>query len=161
MASIKLPKLKRYTQIGGDMSPDRYGALLARCDGSTLELLEIQPVREYVGEREAAEVGFPFWSREACYDLSDLQPGLDSVKDALWSCGPDDLSDFTDEQCALVIAEALFRYGHGVEESNCGWSRDVLPTGMGRVKWWACKCPRGASFLADEDREFRREVLQA
>lgn len=161
MAPIKLPVLKRYTQIGGDVNPGRYGALLARCDGSTLELIEIQPVREYVGESEAAEVGFPFWSREASYDLSDLQPDSERVQDALGSCGPDDLSDFTDEQCALVIAEALFRYGHGVEESNCGWARDVLPAGIGRVKWWSCKYPRGASFLADEDRDFRREVPKA
>ena len=30
--------------------------------GDAIELLQIQPVREYIGDKEAAEVGFPFWT---------------------------------------------------------------------------------------------------
>ena len=54
-----------WEQIGGDMSPGTYGGTIATGDGQTIELIKIQPVREYVGDKEAAEVGFPFWTREA------------------------------------------------------------------------------------------------
>lgn len=154
---IQIPSMPMWEQIGGDMSPGAYGAILARSDGNALELLEIQPVREAVGDGEAAEVGFPFWSKEAYFDLDDLDPSARDVKSALDSIGMelDTLEhDFTPTQRALVIAEALLGYGHG-EEGTAGWSKDVVP---GEVKWMTGKIA-GPEYLSDEDDLFVREVL--
>ena len=154
---IQIPSMPMWEQIGGDMSPGAYGAILARSDGNALELLEIQPVREAVGDGEAAEVGFPFWSKEAYFDLDDLDPSARDVKSALDSIDMelDTLEhDFTPTQRALVIAEALLGYGHG-EEGTAGWSEDVVP---GEVKWMSGKIA-GPEYLSDEDDLFVREVL--
>jgi hypothetical protein len=146
-----------WEQIGGDMDPGAHGGTIARSDHGSLELLKIQPVREYVGDQEAAEVGFPFWTLEAYYDLNDLDPNNKDVQSALDSIGMslDTLeSDFTPTQRALVIAEALLDWGRG-DEGESGWAKDVVPE---QVKWWSGKIA-GAEYLEDEDDEFRREIL--
>lgn len=146
-----------WTQISGDMDPSQYGAIIARGDGHYLELVEIQPVREYVSDDEARDVGFPFWSKEAHYDLADLDLKDKDVKSALESYELDDekLADMQPPQRALAIAEALMRYGVGSEEGPGGWSKDVI---FEPVKWWS-GAVAGAEYLADEDDEFRREIL--
>ena len=53
----------RWKQIGGDMDPGWRTAARSQGRRGPLELFEIQPVRAYVGDGEAAEVGFPFWTR--------------------------------------------------------------------------------------------------
>ena len=154
---ITIPTIPMWEQVGGDMSPGAYGAILAKSDGHSIELLEIQPVREHVGDSEAKEVGFPFWSKEAYFDLDDLDPKKDDVQSALQSIGME-LStleeDYTPEQRAMVIAEALLGWGRG-DEGTSGWSKDVVPD---QVKWWGDKIA-GPEYLADEDEEFIREIL--
>lgn len=154
---IVIPEMD-WTQISGDMDPGQYGAVIARSDGTrALELVEIQPVREYVGDDEARDVGFPFWSREAYYDLDDLDPNDKDVRSALQSYDLDDekLAEMQPPQRALAIAEALMRYGVKVEEGPGGWSKDVIHE---PVKWWS-GAVAGAEYIADEDDEFRREIL--
>lgn len=153
---IVIPEMD-WTQISGDMNPSQYGAIIARGDGRYLELVEIQPVREYVGDDEAKDVGFPFWTKEAHYDLNDLDPKNKNVRSALEAVDLDDgaLADMQPPQRAIAIAEALMRYGVGGEEGPAGWSKDVL---FEPVKWWS-GAVAGAEYLADEDEEFRREVL--
>lgn len=147
-----------WEQIGGDMSPGAYGGTLATADGSSIELLKIQPVREYVGDSEAKEVGFPFWTREASFTLDDLDPSKKDVRSALDSIGMTVETLETDYDSpttrALIIAEALLDYGCA-DEGPAGWSSDIVP---GPVKWWNDKVA-GAEYLADEDDEFRREIL--
>lgn len=159
---IKIPhhKHKHWIQIGGDMNPSQYGATIALGDGDRLGLIQIQPVREYVGDRKAIDVGHPFWSQELWVYLDDLDLSKDEVQSALQCVGLTDemLTDLTPEQRALAIAEALLYYGRG-DEGNAGFARDVL--GSIRVLWWSGKKPRGWRYLADEDREFRRLVRVA
>lgn len=154
-ASIRIPKMPRWKQISGDMDPGKYGAVIARSDGNALELVEIQPVRELVGDGEAEEVGFPFWSKEAYYDLDDLSPSKEDVRFALQYTGAaDELDEMDPEQRALAIAESLLRSGYGTDEGPAGWSSDVVP---GEVEWWAGV--GGPEFIADEDDEFRTDIL--
>jgi hypothetical protein len=145
-----------WEQISGDMGA--YGGIIATGDGDHLELIEIQPVREHVGDSEAADVGFPFWTKEAWFDLADLDPTNDDVKSALDSIGMELETleeDFTPEQRAIVIAEALLGWGRG-DEGPAGWSADInIPE---KVKWSSGKVA-GAEHLADEDDAFVREVL--
>lgn len=154
---ITIPTMD-WEQIGGDMDPGTYGGTIATGDGHTIELLKIQPVREHVGDKEAADVGFPFWTRGASFDASDLDPSDKDVKSALDSIGMelDTLeADFTPTQRALVIAEALLDYGRA-DEGPAGWSGDIgIPD---KVKWSSGKVA-GPEYLADEDEAFRDEVL--
>lgn len=156
---IEIPNMPKWQQIGGDMSPGAYGGIIARSDGDALELIEIQPVREAIGDREAAEVGFPFWTREAHYDLADLDPSKPDVQSALRSYGLDanTLEDLKPAERALAIAEALLSHGDGVDEGPSGWSDDIVP---GPVKWMSGKIA-GPEYLADEDDEFIHDVLLA
>lgn len=157
---IQIPDMPMWTQIGGDNDPAAYGGTFAKNDGDALEILKIQPVREYVGDSEAADVGFPFWTREAYYDLADLDPDRDQVRQALGSIDMDRTTlreDFTPTQRALVIAEALIDYGSGVDEGPSGWSKDIyadqeVKPNVGAVTTFG-------ELLADEDNEFRRDVL--
>jgi len=147
-----------WEQIGGDMDPGTYGGTIATGDGHTIELIKIQPVREHVGDKEAAEVGFPFWTREASFYASDLDPSNEDVKGALQYIGMDlDTleADFTPTQRAMVISEALLDYGRA-DEGPAGWSGDIgIPD---KVKWWGGKIA-GSEYIADEDEAFVREVL--
>ena len=154
---IAIPEMD-WEQIGGDMDPGTYGGTIAKGDGNSIELIKIQPVREYVGDKEAAEVGFPFWTREAYFDADDLDPKREDVRSALNSIGMELTTleeDCTPEQRAVIIAEALLDYGRA-DEGPSGWSGDInIPA---KVKWLSGKVA-GAEYIADEDDEFRREIL--
>lgn len=159
---IRIPKMPMWEQIGGDMDPGAHGGLIAKSDGDSLELLEIQPVRAHVGDKEAAEVGFPFWTSTAYYDLSDLDPNDKDVKSALRSSGFDEgdqkhwlEEEATPEQRAIAIAEAIFSYGIKKDEGDPGWSADVIHDD---VKWWGDKIA-GSEYIADEDESFKDDVL--
>ena len=160
---VRIPKMPVWEQINGDMSADQHGGTIAMADGDHIELLQIQPVREYIGEREAAEVGFPFWTKEAWFDLADLDLNNDDVKSALQSIGidldnPEEwfAEKSTPEQRALTIASALLDYGRG-DEGPAGWSEDLPDY---EVKWWSGNNTESLqSYLADEDEEFAREVM--
>lgn len=147
-----------WRQIGGDMNPGTYGATIAQADGSSIELFQIQPVRENVGDREAVQVGFPFWSKEGYYDLADMLDSAD-YRSAMSFVGltKSELEDMKPDERAVAIALALFDYGSRTDPGPSGWAQDVL--GDRRVHWWGLKKgarPQGWRYIADEDKEFRR-----
>jgi hypothetical protein len=156
----------KWAQVDGDMNPSQYGATIAKLEPEYVEVLKIQPVREYVGDTEAYEVGFPFWTREAWFNDQDLALCRQDVFDALNYVGVDweeedaDLNGLgvTPTQRRIAIACALLDYGLG-DEGPAGWAKDVIPDGE-RVQWWASKRPNGWRFLADEDVEFRAMVRE-
>ncbi len=161
LKDIAIPNMPMWEQIDGDMDPGTYGGTIARSEGNALELLKIQPVREYIGDKEAADVGFPFWTREAYFTLEDLDPENDDVKSALNFIGMDsgEAWDFfveksTPEQRALTIASALLDYGRA-DEGPAGWSDDIIHD---KVKWHSGKV-EGSDYLSDEDDAFAREVI--
>ena len=147
-------KRSQWRQIGGDVNPGTYGATIARFDGKAVEIMQIQPVRSYVGDREGLEVGFPFWSKEAYYDPEDLDPTSPDMQDVMRSCDikPEDLPKKESDRL-LYLAEAAISYGYRSDEGPCGWAKDILEDA--RVSWWGPARARGWRYLADEDREFR------
>jgi hypothetical protein len=151
---IKLEKFA-WKQIGGDINPGSYGGTIAQSDGATIEVRVIQPTREYIGDKEAPDVGFPFWSTVGCYDLADLDVDRNEVVSAMGFVGltAETLLDLHPAERAIAIAEALADYGDGISEGPCGWAKDIVP---GRVQWCASDRPAGWRFLSDEDREFRQ-----
>ncbi len=167
--ALEIPMVEfDWEQIDGDVNLGAHGGIIARCDGQVIDLVEIQPVREYVGDGEAAEVGFPFWTKEATYDADDLSPTNKNVKAAIESSELD-LDDVEPRHLASAIAVACMRYGHGSEEGDGGWAGDKKPGEEGRanllgsrkVRWGYAGVERKtfAEECGDEDDEFRREVL--
>lgn len=156
----------QWQQTGGDVNPGAYGAILTRVgeDSQTIEIREIQPVRAYVGDSEAFEVGFPFWTREAHFDFADLNGshpedasalgyvGLVRLPDGSVHC-PGDWGPMGVGTSRMATAEAYLAYGLMTDEGPCGWSYDVVP---GTVRWMLGDVA-GPEYLADEDAEFRRE----
>lgn len=147
---------KIWKQIGGDQNPGRYGALIARISrgGDDIEIVEIQPVLEHVGDAEARQVGFPFWSNEASYSKEDLRPGSKEMQDAMrsYDVTEEDLPEGTGDNYWFALAEIAMRYGIGVDPGPSGFAEDVVP---GKVKWWSGKVA-GPNYLLDEDKAFRR-----
>lgn len=148
-----------WVQMGGDMNPGTYGGTIAKADGNHIEIRQIQPVREYVGDGEAVDIGHPFWSKDGYFDLDDLQLTSRDVQSARDSSGLTDeiLLDLKPESRAMAIAEALLTYGRG-DEGPSGWAKDVVP---GMVQWWGSKRPQGWRYLNDEDVEFRRLLRES
>jgi hypothetical protein len=151
-----------WTQIGGDMDPGASGGTIATADGEHIELLKIMPVREYVGDKEAADVGFPFWTKEAYFDLADLDLNDKDVQSALQYTGFTEgdqkfwfEEEATPEERALVIAEALLDYGRG-DEGPSGWSEDLPDI---EVRWWGDKVASLSEYVSDEDESFRDDIL--
>lgn len=146
-----------WRQIGGDMNPGAHGGTVATANGQTIEIIEIQPVREMVGDDEAKDVGFPFWTKEGYYDADDLSLSNEGVQSAIEFAGlGEHLVKMTPEQRAVAIAEACVAAGHRTDEGDSGFSKDIL---SGRTILWASGERAGNEYLADEDDEFRRDVL--
>lgn len=160
-----MTKINRYRpgvwyQTGGDVDPCTYGGTICRDDGDTVDVIHIQPVREYAGDREAADVGYPLWSREACYDNNNLIAFLrdDSYRRCydLDNAGelfdPDNVTWTRARR--LVVAGVACESGWRCDEGPSGWTDDVVPP---RVSWWSRGCTLRDWRAADAD--FRREIL--
>jgi len=124
-------------QVGGDTNGLTYGCTLAMFDGDYIHVREIQPACEYVGEREGADVGYPFWTREASYDLTDIRRILGTRNDRGWApldyVGLDIPADARlTRDVRVTVACAALDYGYMAEEGPAGWSADVLPRRLGR-----------------------------
>jgi hypothetical protein len=115
--------LKGRWYYDGDTDGARYGGKLARFDGHAVEVIEIRPVREHVGDAEARDVGFPFWTVESYHDTADLgdPDGVDN-KSARGYCGIE-TRDLPESRIGrmIVLAFARHAYGIGRGESGGGW----------------------------------------
>jgi hypothetical protein len=150
----------QWRQIGGDVDPGSHGGTIARFDEDAIELIEIQPVMAYQGRVFGPEVGYPFWTNVAYYEIAYLLAmGLD-VQASMVASGlePEDIADLSADDRALAIAECCLSYGLHTEDGPHGFARNILPEQ--RVKWWGSKGLQGWRYLADEDREFRQLVRE-
>jgi hypothetical protein len=107
----------------GDCNRAAYGGKLARFDGHGVEVIEIQSVREYVGDAEAREIGVPFWTVESYHDTADLgDPDSADNKSARGYCGIEK-DDLPESRIGRMIVLAFARHDYGIqkEESGGGW----------------------------------------
>lgn len=138
--------------------------LLVRIQGDSVEVAEIQSVREAIGDDEAAEVGFPFWTRLAEYEADHLALG-DETQQLIESAdiGPYGIEDFaaaTPMERAVLLFEIRDMAGGPVRpyEGQSGFSEDVLEAhdididelGGGNL---------AQEYWDDADETFRVEVL--
>lgn len=125
----------RYRVLCADLDPLTYGGTYYRgnlTDG--YDVFEVQPVAAYVGGAEAAEVGFPFWSRESFHDRADIVATL-SDRHVLGYIGADRLLgrdvDTLIETEILEVVYALHSYGCNADNGPAGWSGDLPLSGLG------------------------------
>jgi len=148
-----------WRQISGDIDPGAHGGTIATGNGQAIELIKIMPLIAYIGEEEALDQGFPYWSKEGYFDLNDLDPdgpNAKEVKSAMSYVGlaRSDLEGMEPTVRAVALADALLDYGRG-DEGPAGWAKDII--GNRRVVWWGSnKRAIGWHYLESEDREFRR-----
>lgn len=163
-----MPRTTRYRRnvwykVEGDVNGAAYGCTFARWTGDCVEVRKVQPVVEYVGESEAADVGHPYWTREGSYDDDDMRAILRDRNPRGWA--PQDYVglDYPPDARLTValrfeLACAALDYGQGAEEGPAGWADDVYPRNddgaFARVKGESIR-----DFRA-EDREFRRMLRE-
>ena len=122
--------MARWEQVGGDVNPKEYGAVLARVEGSSVTVVQIDP-----GEEE----GEGFYVTEGHFDESDLKWGGQAKAERVAaSCGVSKLE--WEEKLSLADrAQAALAYHGG------GWSgdsrhtkkwSDALPAASNSIKWW-------------------------
>lgn len=147
--------------VNGDIHGMRYGCTLAMFERDVVHVRQIQPVTEYVGDREGSEVGYPFWSKKASYDLADIRRILSERNERGWApldyVGLDIPADAKlTRSVRIECACAALDYGYMTKEGPAGWSADVLPRRLARSY--------GTPTRADgyeADREYRRLVRDA
>jgi hypothetical protein len=61
-------------QVGGDMSPEYFGAILLKYDkNGYIELWRIQSVGDLIGNDAAADIGRPYWVSESTADIEQIE----------------------------------------------------------------------------------------
>jgi hypothetical protein len=142
-------------QIGGDMNPMDYSGTFARTDGNAIEVLHIDSTIDSVGEREALDVGYPYWTKEACYDDADLRAflGDDSARRSMNL--PEEWTPDMPLTRALrfAIADAAMIYGFRTDGGGGGYGVDVAPR---RATYWYGRGREGMKAWRASDSEFRR-----
>lgn len=118
----------QWKQIGGDVNPKEYGAVLARVDGDYVEVVVIDPDDE----------GSGYHVVNADFDRSDLEWGGSAHPDKI--CNTIGCSKADWEKMSLADrGEAAVSY-HGSGWSGGGgharnWS-SALPAESNQIKWW-------------------------
>ncbi len=121
--------MARWEQIGGDVNPKEYGAILALVEGDSISLIEIQP---------DDESGKGYWVTDADYDADDLEwSGSANGKGIASSIGAS--KSEWDEMSFVDRAHAAMGYHgggwSGGTERVVKWS-DALPAASNSIKWW-------------------------
>jgi len=116
------------------MSPATYGGVFAKLyQKDTIELFEMQPVRDAIGDKEADEVGFPFWKKEGSFgtdDLAEYDPAYESILSYVGldedGKDPQDVwKDLDPIQKAVLLLQNGYDDDYG---TGGGYARDILPT---------------------------------
>mgnify|MGYP001609603175 CR=1 FL=1 len=119
---------KAWKQVGGDVNPKDYGAVLARVDGDSVEVVRIEPNEEGPG-----------WHVTTCnFHTSDLEWG--------GQAHPEQMSgtmDFTKEEWDQTPIDG--RGAIALQYHGSGWCGDdrlvtkwsqALPARPNQIKWW-------------------------
>lgn len=146
--------MRPFYQCAGDMNPAGYGGTFYRVTdcGTAIELIEIQPVIEYIGEREARELDGAFWVKTTYVDGDDFNrligdPGFRSY------CGLNSVNvplDSAPGVASICAADS----GYGL----LGWDQEGNMSGADVARLWWLRGMDGKTLrpdLIDADREFR------
>jgi hypothetical protein len=121
--------MARWEQIGGDVNPKEYGAILARVDGNSIEVVEIVPNDEGKG----------WYVVTADYDASDLEWDGSAKGSRIASSIGASKSEW-EKMSLMARAEAAMGYhggnwSQGAPQHEMQWS-SALPAASNSIKWW-------------------------
>ena len=117
--------MSAYKQCDGDVSPATYGGSFFRVslEGEEFELVQLQPVAEYIGEREAAELDGAFWLKSTVVDRLDMARLFSDEGWRSWvGMSIDDMPDPATASIKCLASWATHDVGYGLfdweEEGN-------------------------------------------
>lgn len=117
--------MARWEQVGGDVNPKDYGAILARDDGGGwIEIWEIDPEAGDLSEGE-------FYVVESNHHKSDL--GWDKNEGVARTVGA--TKDEWEKQSLVGRAAEVHRVHGGNGRIVKGWANS-LPAASNSIKWW-------------------------
>jgi len=150
-------EMSGWKQVGGDMSWERHGVVLAKNEPSygQVELVRIDPWIEH--DREAAVTHGLYLVDCKTVDHADLELDRREVAAAVASVGMD-----PGEYVALAPehrAEVLASYEGYDESESVDRLADALPASAEEIEFWGGK--ETAEKLDGYDEEMRREALEA
>jgi len=122
---------KSWKQVGGDVNPKEYGALLARVDSSGVEIVRIEPVE---GDDERSG----WYVTNAYFHKSDLEWGGQAKPENMASSMDFDRKEWEETTLEGRGAIAMeYHGGHwsGEEHKTTKWS-DALPARSNQIQWW-------------------------
>jgi hypothetical protein len=143
-----------WRQVGGDMTWERHGAVLAKIDGGWVELVRIVPWLEH--DHEAAVSHGLYLVDSAAVAVDDLADDQ-NIDQALRSLGM--TRDEYDELSPEYKAQALVDYAGYDDSRSVDALADALPTRAEDIEFWGGR--ETAEKLEEYDRELRRESLEA
>lgn len=159
------PDAEQWRQVGGDVSAEAHGGLIARLDheADQVELLRIDNVVELTGN-DGYDVGRPFWYDEYSIPVEFLTLGnpetLQAIRHYSEALGDPDLLDaFTNSglvgRATMIYEDSRERTSPHVyfEGSRSGWSNEALPSPPDEIRWWGYD-PANAT---EEQRDWQRE----
>lgn len=117
-----------YRQCDGDVNPATYGGTFYRTSEvpDEVELLQLSPVAEYVGDREASELDGAYWVKTTVVDRTDLaRLFTDEGWRSFLGMTPDDLPDPTTVDLQTLARWAASDHGYG----SLDWEQEGNPTG--------------------------------
>lgn len=127
--------MARWEQVGGDVDPKEYGAVLARVEGSSVEIVEIDPDEEREGW---------YYIITADFDEDDLDWDKGKYASSIAKTMGASREDWEESDLA-ERGEAALRYhgsnwSQGSPEHVKGW-KNALSSAVGSsqvasIKWW-------------------------
>ncbi len=122
--------MARWEQIGGDVNPSEYGAMLALQEGDSISVIEINPVEE--GEKKG------YWVTDADYDADDLEWDGPADGKAIASSIGASKSAWNKMSFADRAHAAMGYHGGNWSGGTIKVKRwaDALPVPSNQIKWW-------------------------
>jgi hypothetical protein len=122
---------KAWKQVGGDVNPKMYGAVLARVDESGVEVVRI----ETDDEDESHQA---YYVTSGHFYKSDLEWGGQAHPEKMAGSMGFDQKEWDDTDLAGRGAIALQYHGSGwsgQDEHVMGWAK-ALPAKSNQIEWW-------------------------
>jgi hypothetical protein len=149
--------MSNWQQIGGDMTWEKYGVVLALDEPRVrqVRLVRVTPWLEH--DKEAAVTHGLYLVDEKTVDYDDLEAFRSEVKQALRSTGvrPDEYDELGPKYKAQLLADTS-----GYEDSrSVDKLAEALPDAPENIEFWGQ--PETSANLDEYDQETRREALEA
>ena len=125
--------MAKWEQVGGDVNPKEHGAVLARVEGTSVTVVDIEPIDDNVGGIKG------YYVIEGDFDEDDLAWGGSAKAESIASYIGCSKAEWKELNLAERAAAALSYHGSGWSQGQADrvlkWS-EALPAASNSIKWW-------------------------